>query len=650
MKDSKKKSNEQDQKSEVQDQNLNDSKENKEDKPTGNSWLRFKMKLSKRFGMMSPMKFVVMVSFVIFIAIEVYSIYKNSEKVYGDISVQEVYELVEAGEVESITVNRENLLLYVNCTDGSQYKCINPMNDTFIYDLTALGVDVQFQEQTLATSITTFVLEVPFLLLTIVFTAYLANQVMNSDTKTFTLLKNENNNTTFDDIKGLGETKKEVRFVVEQIMNGDRLHELGARPCKGILFYGPPGTGKTMLAKAIAKESGVNFISACGSDFVQMFVGLGAARVRALWSMAETNRPCIIFIDEIDTLGMKRSSRGGGGAETEYNQTLNALLQKMDGLSDNAGIFIIGATNRKDILDEAILRPGRFDRQYYVGVPKTTSDREEIAEVYLNKKKCTEDVTVEKAAKLMKGLSGAEIEQTLNEAVLLSLMRGGDGIISLRDIDEAAMETICGGVKDEHKTIEDKELVSIHESGHALVSLLLGDKVEKVSIIPYSSGVGGITQHTKENEEKQFQLKSEQIKDIKIALGGMIGEDVKYGEHSGGCASDLQKATEMVYSMLIQQGQDPRYLINENVLINNGVKHEVSSNIVQECNALLEQYREETFTLLNSNKDKLESLTTILMDKETIVDLTLEMLEPDTENSKETKASQEETVSEETIQ
>jgi cell division protease FtsH len=435
------------------------------------------------------------------------------------------------------------------------------------------------------------------------------------------------NKTTFDDIKGLGDTKKQIQFVVEQITNGEKLHELGARPCKGILLEGPPGTGKTMLAKAIAKESGVNFISACGSDFVQMFVGLGAARVRSLWNMAEANRPCIIFIDEIDSLGLKRSSKGSGGAETEYNQTLNAFLQRMDGLSDNSGIFVIGATNRKEALDDALLRPGRFDRHYYIGIPKTASDREEIVEVYLKKKKCTEDVTVEKAAKLVKGLSGAQIEETLNEAVILSLMRGAEGIISLRDIDEAAMETVCGGVKDEHKTVEDKELVAVHESGHALVSLLLGSKVEKVSIIPYSSGVGGITQSVEENEEKKFQLKSEQINRIRITLGGMVGEDVIYGEHSGGCTSDLQNATRLIYSMLVHQGQDSRYLVVEDELINIGAKREVGTNIVQECNALLEQYKEETYNLLNENKSKLETLKQRLLENETIVDLALDSLE-----------------------
>jgi cell division protease FtsH len=604
-------------------------KDSEKEKNTSNKSIKakIKQKFIEKFGIIKPKQVLIILVFIGMVASELYDVVTGTVKTSGDITLQEFYDMIDSGDVESVTVNKESELLYIKATNGNTYKAVNPKNDTFILDLASQGIEIELQQKTLLSSLLPFLISLPMLLLFIILITYLVDYLTASTDSVFELLKNKNNEVTFDDIKGMSDTKRELQFVINQMQNYDELKQLGARPCRGIMLYGPPGNGKTMLAKAIAKESGVNFINACGSDFVQMFVGLGAARVRSLWATAEANSPCIIFIDEIDTLGMKRSQKGGSGAETEYNQTLNALLQKMDGLKDGKEILVIGATNRKDTIDEALLRPGRFDRHYYVGKPKSKADREEIVQFYLDKKKCNEDVTVEKAAKLMKGLSGAEIEQVLNEAVMLSLMNDREGLISLRDIDEAAMETLCGGVKDEHKTQVDKNIVSVHESGHALVSLLLGSNVEKISIVPYSSGVGGITCSSNEDDERQLILKSEQINHIKIALGGMIAEDVYFGEHSGGCSNDLEKATQMIYSMLTEQGQSDKTIINENVLVGLGAKQSVSSDTVKECNELLLRYKKECKELLENNKDRLERLKEMMLERETIVDLTLELID-----------------------
>lgn len=546
---------------------------------------------------------------------------QNLKPIDGEVTIMELNEMIDNGEIESITVQKASNTLTIKTTSGETLEAVNPQNDTFIYDLANKGVDITINQTTLFNVVMSIMLTLPMIILMVMLLVYVSNTVVGGSTKMFTLIKHEDNNVSFNDIKGLGETKGEVQFIISQLKNWKKLGELGARPVKGALFYGPPGTGKTMLAKAIAKEAGVGFINASGSDFVEMFVGVGAARVRSLFELAALNAPCVIFIDEIDCLGKRRRSE----ASSEHNQTLNALLQRMDGINDSRGIMIIGATNRKEDLDKALLRPGRFDRHYFVGAPDNKKDRDEIVEIYLENKKLAEDVTLEKVSKLMVGLSGAEIEQSLNEAVYISLQHNRDGIIKYSDIDEAIMKQRTGGVKKEHSSKRDEEIVALHEAGHTIVSLLLDVNISKVSSIPYSSGMGGVTmKDLDETGDIKLKTMTDLMNDVKILLAGKVAEDVVLGEHTQGCSNDLENATKIVHSMITQYGYDNEALLNTNVLLENGIQHQLEERITKECDKLLHKCNYETVTMIKENKDKLLRLRDRLLEEKTIVQPTLE--------------------------
>lgn len=571
-------------------------------------------------------RLVLIISFIFYMLFQVLAAFRDAKPTVGSITLQELYDLADNGEIKSVNVTKTSNTLIVTKTDGTMVDAVNPKNDTFIYDLMNRGIYVEVQSMSLMDSIIEIVLLIPITLIMMMFITYLSNTIIGGSTKMFTLLKHELNNTTFDDIKGLGKTRDEIMFLVNQMRNWKKLGELGARPCRGALLYGPPGTGKTMLARAIAKEAGVSFISASGSDFNEMFVGVGAARIRSLWELASTNAPCVIFIDEIDCLGKRR--KGNDGSSTENNQTLNALLQRMDGINESRGILVIGATNRKDDLDSALLRPGRFDRHYYIGAPDNKKDRDELVEIYLKNKKLDEGVTLEKASKLMIGLSGAEIEQALNEAVYISLQENREGIIKLSDIDEAVMQIHTGGVKKEHSSERDEKVVAIHEAGHTLVSLLLDIDIDKVSIIPYSSGTGGITKRDIDKTgDIKLKFKDDFINDIKILLAGKIAEELIYGSHTQGCSNDIERATSIVYNMVTAHAYDDNHIMNENTLICNGVAKYVSPEVIDKCNELLSVYNEATYKLLEDNTDKLLKLRDMLLDNKTLVSPTLGMLE-----------------------
>lgn len=556
---------------------------------------------------------------------EIIALVRSSKPVSGSVTIQELNEMIDNDEVESVGVTKSSNIITIKKKDGSYYEAVNPQNDTFIYDLTNKGVNIEIKTSEILDSAISIAMTIPMFILMAMLISYLTNTMVGASTKMFSLLKEKDNNVTFESVKGLGQTKKDVKFIIEQMHNWSRLEELGARPCKGVLLYGPPGNGKTMLAKAIAKEANIPFISASGSDFAEMFVGVGAARIRNLWTIAEENAPCILFIDEIDCLGKRR--RGDSGANTELNQTLNALLQRMDGINNNNGILVIAATNRKDDLDPALTRPGRFDKHYYVGAPDNKQDRDKVVEVYLANKKLDEGVTLEKVSKLMVGLSGADIEEALNGAVYISLQNDRDGIINYSDIDEAIMQLRLGGTKKETSSQRDLEVTAIHESAHTLVSLLLGCDVSKVSIIAYSSGVGGVTiKDTDKMGDTKLKMQSEYINDIKIMLAGKIGEEIVYGEHTQGCSNDIEKATGLIYEMCTTFAYDNTSLFNENMLIKNGLSTKLEDNTISKCNKLLQQFNTETTDLLRDNKDKLMKLYEMLLEQKTIVCPTLDML------------------------
>ena len=357
-----------------------------------------------------------------------------------------------------------------------------------------------------------------------------------------------------------------------------------------------------------------------------MFVGVGAARVRSLFELASSNVPCIVFIDEIDCLGKRR--KGGDGASQDHNQTLNSLLQKMDGLNKFNGIMVIGATNRKDDLDAALLRPGRFDKHYYIGAPTNKNDRDELVKLYLDNKKLDSEVTLEKASKLLVGLSGAEVEEALSSAVYVSLQNDRKGVIKLSDIDEAVMQLYTGGIKEDNIGDIDEKITAIHEAGHALVTLLLGIPVSKVSIEPYTGGIGGVTMRDIDIiGDNKLKLKSDYDNDLMIALAGKCAEEIEFGEHTQGCSNDLEKATKTIYEMITADGFNEESLLNQNVLMENGLQSGVNDEIIRVCNNKLFEYNEQTMKILNDNKTLLYKLRDKLLNEKVIVMPTLESIE-----------------------
>lgn len=570
-------------------------------------------------------RIVIIAIFVAYAIMSIFQSVKLSESIDGDITLNQFYEMIDNDNVEKINLNKGDNIITVYAKDGSVYETLDPDSDTFLQEIMEKGVVVSIQKKSTTDALMNILGTLPMMLILAMFAVYLSTTILGASTKMFTLIKNQNNHTTFDDIKGMGKTKEQVQFIISQMKNWKELGKLGARPCKGLLLFGPPGVGKTMLAKAIAKESGVGFISCSGSDFDEVFVGVGAGRIRSLFELAATNAPCIIFIDEVDCLGRRR--RGGDGASQDHNQTLNALLQKMDGLNTENGIIVIGATNRKEDLDEAIMRPGRFDRHLYIGAPDNKNDRDELVDVYLKSKKVEDDVTLERVSKLMIGLSGAQVEESLNSAVYLSLQDGRNGIIKYSDIDEAIMQLHTDGIKREHSSKRDEQIVSVHEAGHCLVSLLLDLPIAKVSNIPYSSGMGGVTiPDLDETGEQKLKFKSEYIKDIKVLLAGKCAEQIVFGEHTPGCQNDIDKATNTIINMQTSFVFDDKSIVNEGELLRIGLTKEISKDTIAKCNELLEKYNNDVIKLLNDNRDKLDSLTELLMKNKTIVEPTLETI------------------------
>ena len=569
-------------------------------------------------------RIAIILIFVIYFIVQTISALKDSKVVTGDIGYTQLFEYIDNGEVQSIAITKQQPILTVNMKDGNVYNAVNPQSDEFIEDLLRHGANVTIQKQSLTDTFLQIFLSIPLVFILAIFAVYLSNMAIGGSTKMFTLIKPAENNVTFDSIKGISETKEEVKFAIDQLKNKDSLGLIGARPCKGLLFYGPPGTGKTLLAKAIANEANVPFVSASGSDFNEVFVGVGAARVRTLWEIARNNAPCIIFIDELDCVGKRRR---GGDASTEYNQTINCLLQKMDGLNTNQGIMVIAATNMKEGLDPALLRPGRFDRQYFIGPPKTKEDRDEMVEFYLEDKLLKEgEFDVESASKLMVGLTGAEIEEVLNEAVYISLREDRKGVLTLNDVDEAVMKLHTSGVRQEQSSERDTEIVAVHEAGHTIVTLALGMSVLKTSIIPYSSGTGGVTMRDYDSSENQkLKLKTELENEICILLAGKEAEEIMFGEHTQGCTNDIQQATKLVYSMVTECGFGDK-LLNENVLMELGVAHTLESNIISECNKILSELSLRAHDILNENREKINKLKNMLIQNRTVISPKLEDL------------------------
>lgn len=434
---------------------------------------------------------------------------------------------------------------------------------------------------------------------------------------------------TFKDVAGADEEKGELEEIVDFLKQPKRYIEMGARIPKGVLLVGPPGTGKTLLAKAIAGEAGVPFFSISGSDFVEMFVGVGASRVRDLFEQAKKNAPCIIFIDEIDAVGRQRGA-GLGGGHDEREQTLNQLLVEMDGFGVNEGIIMIAATNRPDILDPALLRPGRFDRRILVGAPDVKG-REEVLKVHTRNKHLSEDVDLKVLAKMTPGFSGADLENLTNEAALLAV-RGGKSSIDMADIEEAITRVIAGPEKKSRVVSEyDRRITAVHESGHAVVSNVLeyADPVHEISIIQRGMAAG-YTMNLP--EEDRTHTSKKQLKDKMVELlGGRVAEKLVIGDISAGAKNDIDRASHIARSMVMEYGMSDvigpisfgnsdggEVFLGRDIGKISNISEETSAKIDEEIKKLIDEAYNRAESILRENISKLNAVTDVLLQKEKI--------------------------------
>ena len=433
---------------------------------------------------------------------------------------------------------------------------------------------------------------------------------------------------TFEDVAGADEEKEELKEIVDFLKNPERFRSLGARIPKGVLLVGPPGTGKTLLAKAVAGEAGVPFFSISGSDFVEMFVGVGASRVRDLFENAKKNAPCIIFIDEIDAVGRHRGA-GLGGGHDEREQTLNQLLVEMDGFGVNEGVIIIAATNRPDILDPALLRPGRFDRQVVVDAPDVKG-REAILKVHAKGKPLAEDVNLEVLAKTTVGFSGADLENLMNEAALAAA-RAGRTEINMNNLEESIMKVVAGPEKKSRKVPERaKKLTAFHEAGHAVVAKMLPtqDRVHQVSIIPRGRA-GGYTLSLPK-EDVFYNSKTEMMEEIVVLLGGRVAEQLTLGDISTGAANDIERATAIAKSMVTRYGMSEKLGArtfgdqNNEVFIGLDYGHTIdysqdtAATIDQEIKSIIDKCYQQCTDILTEKMEYLNKVAELLLEKEKI--------------------------------
>ena len=454
-------------------------------------------------------------------------------------------------------------------------------------------------------------------------------KMMNFGKSRARMTVNEENKVTFKDVAGLEEEKEDLEEVVDFLKNPQKYTKVGARIPKGVILVGPPGTGKTLLAKAVAGEAGVPFFSISGSDFVEMFVGVGASRVRDLFEEGKKNAPCIIFIDEIDAVARKRGT-GMGGGHDEREQTLNQLLVEMDGFGVNEGIIVMAATNRVDILDPAILRPGRFDRKVGVGRPDIKG-REEILKVHVRKKPLGEDVDLHEIARTTAGFTGADLENLMNEAAILTA-KDGRYYLTQKDIRQAFVKVGIGAEK-KSKVISEKEkkITAYHESGHALLFHLLPDvgPVHTVSIIPTGAGAAGYTMPLPEKDE-MFNSRGRMLQEIVVDLGGRVAEELVFDDITTGASQDIKQATKMARDMVTRYGMSENIGLicykddDDEVFIGRDLAHAhsysegIASAIDAEVKRIIDESYEKAKTIIAEHRDVLDRCAALLLEKEKI--------------------------------
>ncbi|PGQ69896.1 ATP-dependent zinc metalloprotease FtsH [Bacillus cereus] len=580
---------------------------------------------------------------IFLVVIGIVSYFNGSTQKTTSVSYDKFITKLESGEVRNVQLQPKNGVFEVkgqfnNSSQGEQFVTYAPNTEELQKKINdkAKGAEVKYQpaEETSAW-VTFFTSIIPFVIIFILF-FFLLNQaqgggsrVMNFGKSKAKLYNDEKKKVRFRDVAGADEEKQELVEVVEFLKDPRKFSEVGARIPKGVLLVGPPGTGKTLLARAVAGEAGVPFFSISGSDFVEMFVGVGASRVRDLFENAKKNAPCIIFIDEIDAVGRQRGA-GLGGGHDEREQTLNQLLVEMDGFGANEGIIIIAATNRPDILDPALLRPGRFDRQITVDRPDVNG-REAVLKVHARNKPLDENINLRAIATRTPGFSGADLENLLNEAALVAA-RQDKKEIDMSDIDEATDRVIAGPAK-KSRVISEKErnIVAFHEAGHTVIGVVLdeADVVHKVTIVPRGQAGGYAVMLPK--EDRYFMTKPELLDKITGLLGGRVAEEIVFGEVSTGAHNDFQRATGIARRMVTEFGmsdklgpmqfgssQGGQVFLGRDFHSEQNYSDAIAHDIDVEMQTIMKECYARAKDILTENRDKLDLIAKTLLEVETL--------------------------------
>jgi len=589
-------------------------------------------------------KSLIYLIFLIFLGLAIYSLFIPLEKKAESVDISRIADQVEKREVDKIIVNPSNNEIRANLKDGRQevaYK--EPEAKLSDYGITSEKVAIEIEKASDSGIWVTLLSAFLPVILIIAFFWFIMRQAQTGANQAFMFSRSkprlfdiQKERITFADVAGCEEAKQELVEVVDFLKNPGKYRALGAEIPKGVLLFGPPGTGKTLLAKAVAGEAKVPFFSISGSEFVEMFVGVGAARVRDLFARAKKNAPCIIFIDELDAVGRQRGT-GLGGSHDEREQTLNQILVEMDGFDTDTNVIVMASTNRPDVLDPALLRPGRFDRRVVLDMPDVKA-REGILKVHVRNKPLAQDVDLKKIAQLTSGFSGADIRNLVNEAAI-SAAKANKKKIEMGDLLSSIEKVILGPErKSRVLTAEEKKITAFHEAGHALVGHLLPhcDPVHKVSII--SRGVAAGYTWSRPEEEVRIYTKSKFLDQLSQALAGRASEELIFGEVSTGAENDLREATRLARKMVTEYGMSeelgPRTFGEKEELVflgrelgeHRNYSEDVAAKIDNEVDKIIKNCYQKALEVLRKNKAKLNKLAQKLIQKETIEGKELERL------------------------
>ncbi|MBW1690597.1 MAG: cell division protein FtsH [Deltaproteobacteria bacterium] len=562
-----------------------------------------------------------------------FQIFKKETRPTGQLSYSQFLNMVEQGDVSNVTIQGDKISFATN--QGQSFKTFAPKDLELIKILRTKGIEITAKpDEETPWYMTILVSWFPMLLLIGVWIFFMRQmQVGGGKALSFgksraRLVSDERNKVTFDDVAGIEEAKEELQEVIEFLRDPKKFTRLGGRIPKGVLLVGAPGTGKTLLARAIAGEAGVPFLSISGSDFVEMFVGVGASRVRDLFVQGKKHAPCIIFLDEIDAVGRHRGA-GLGGGHDEREQTLNQLLVEMDGFESNEGVILISATNRPDVLDPALLRPGRFDRQVVVPVPDVKG-REGILQVHTKKTRLADNIDLSIIARGTPGFTGADLENMTNEAALLAARRNKDKI-EMDDLEDAKDKVLMGT---ERKSMiisdEEKRTTAYHEAGHTLVAKLLpnADPIHKVTIIPRGRALG-LTQQLP-LDDKHTYTKEYLVDNIRVLMGGRIAEEIALNTQTTGASNDIERATEIARKMICEYGmseklgplsfgkKEEEIFLGREIAQHRDYSEETARKIDLEVNHLISDNYQKTHKMVNENLTVLHKLAKALLEKETL--------------------------------